>query len=105
MWVDVWSQTTIEPDTPSEYITVRSEFGDDEDQDKPGSRLGDTQFDNLEPLGTKDDFQVTDSDYVHVRSFLSPSYSTSAYTNSGISGQSMKYYNKEPSLLNLSSGE
>lgn len=105
VWVDVWSQTTIEPDIRSEYITVGSEFGpiDDEDQGKLGSYLGDAGFDSLEPLGAKYDFQVTDSDYVHVRSIPSPS--TSAYANSGMNGQSIRYYNQEPSLLNFSSGE
>ena len=99
-WVEFWSQTSIEPDIQSEYITVGSEF-DDEDQEKLGSYLGDGKFDNS---------HVTDSDYVYVRSTLSPSRSactsTSTCTSSGgMNGQSIRFYNKEPSLLNFSSGE
>ena len=106
MWIDSWSQTSIEPDTQSEYITLTSEFGSNNNDypDKVGSYLGDTK---------SDDSQVIDSEYVYVRSTLSPSRnactSTSICTSSstGMSGQteSIRFYNKEPSLVNFSCGE
>ena len=104
-WFDDWPQTTIEPDIQSEYITVGSEFSlsDDEDQGKMGSYLGDTEFDNIEQLGAKYGFQVTDNEYMHVQPIFSTS--TSAYTNCGMNDQNIRYISKEPSLLNFSSGE
>lgn len=97
-WEDFWSETSIEPDIQSEYITVGSDFDSysNEYLDKLGSYLPDANF---------DDFQTADTNYVYVHSTLSTS--TSTYTNGsiGLNGQSIKVYNKEPSLVNFSSGD
>lgn len=109
-WVRQWNPAPSEPaaDTPSEVITIGSEFANDEDQ---GNYSGDAEFGNLnEPLNTNHDSQVTDRDYVCPQSTLRPSRSactnTSTFTSSsGISEQGVRFYSKEPSLLNFGSGE
>lgn len=102
-----WDPETIEPDIPSEFITIGSEFGNNDDEDHPG----DAEFDNrVEPLNTQHDSQVADRDYAYASFTLSPSRSactsTSVFTSSsGISEHNVRFYSKEPSLLNFGSGE
>lgn len=111
VWDRFWLTPTIEPDlrtepeSPTDVISIGSAFSPSEDeyQGKLGSYRGDAGFDSLETPGTKYDVQVTGSAYVDVRSIPSPS--ASVLTSSGMSGQSIMYYSKEPSLLNFSSGE